>query len=118
MKKRIASMHNEACERRSSGRSAEVRSYDRCAAPSSSSVTAWMSEMASEWVQRRSSTNNRRAFMKTTMLAILTIALLTCFVTTGPIPVLAEPTGSSTMGGGNMPDPHKAPKDKQVDLIP
>jgi hypothetical protein len=56
--------------------------------------------------------------MKTTMLAILTIALLTCFVTTGPIPVLAEPTGSSTMGGGNMPDPHKAPKDKQVDLIP
>ena len=51
--------------------------------------------------------------MKTTMLAILTIALLTCFVTTGPIPVLAEPTGSSTMGGGNMPDPHKAPKDKQ-----
>lgn len=54
--------------------------------------------------------------MKTTMLAILTIALLTCFVTTGPVPVLAEPTGSSTMGGGNMPDPHKMPQDKRTDL--
>ena len=54
--------------------------------------------------------------MKTTMLAILTMALLTCFVATGPGPVLAEPTGSSTMGGGNMPDPNKMPQDKRTDL--
>jgi hypothetical protein len=52
--------------------------------------------------------------MKTTMLAILTIALLTCFVTTGP--VLAEPTGSSTIAGGNQPDPNKMPQDKRTDL--
>jgi len=54
--------------------------------------------------------------MKTTMLGIMIIALLTGFVATGP--VLAEPTGSSTIGGGNMPDPHKTPQDKRVDLIP
>ena len=54
--------------------------------------------------------------MKTTMLAVMIIALLTCFVTT--VPVLAEPTGSSTIAGGNQPDPHKVPQDKQVDLIP
>jgi PRC-barrel domain len=56
--------------------------------------------------------------MKTTMLTLLTVALLTCFLTTGPVPALAEPTGSSTMGGGGMPDPHKVPQDKRVDLIP
>jgi hypothetical protein len=43
-------------------------------------------------------------------------ALLTCFLTTGPVPVMAEPTGSSTMGGGNMPDPNKVPQDKRTDL--
>jgi hypothetical protein len=76
-----------------------------------------MSEMASEWVQRRSFTNNRRAFMKTTMLTMLTVmimALLTGFVTSGP--VLAEPTGSSTMGGGGMPSSEKVPQDKSTDL--
>jgi hypothetical protein len=73
-----------------------------------------MSEMASEWVQRRSSTNNRRAFMKTTMLGIMIFALLTGFVATAP--VLAEPTGSSTIAGGNTPDPNKLPKDKRTDL--
>ena len=52
--------------------------------------------------------------MKTTMLAILTMALLTCFVATGP--VLAEPTGSSTIAGGNTPDPNKMPQDKRTDL--
>jgi hypothetical protein len=75
-----------------------------------------MSEMASEWIQRRSFTNNRRAFMKTTLLGIMIIALLTCFVTTAP--VLAEPTGSSTIAGGNTPDPNKMPQDKRTDLIP
>ena len=52
--------------------------------------------------------------MKTTMVAIMIMALLTCFVTTGP--VLAEPTGSSTMGGGGMPSPEKVPHDKSTDL--
>src|SRR4030095_14421462 len=113
MQQRMASMQDEGSERRSSGRCAESGSRDR-GAVSSASVTAWMSEMASEWVQRRSSTNNRRAFMKTTMLAILTMALLTCFVATGA--VLAEATGSSTIAGGNSPDPNKMPQDKRTDL--
>jgi len=56
--------------------------------------------------------------MKTTMLTIMILALLTCFVTTGPVPVMAEPTGSSTMGGGGMPQPEKIPHDKQTDLTP
>jgi PRC-barrel domain len=77
-----------------------------------------MSQMASEWVERRLSTNNRRAFMKTTMLTMMIMALLTCFLTTGPVPVMAEPTGSSTMGGGGMPSPEKIPHDKQTDLTP
>lgn len=51
--------------------------------------------------------------MKTTMLAVMIMALLTYFVPTGP--VLAEPTGSSTHGGG-MPSPDKVPHDKQTDL--
>jgi hypothetical protein len=76
----------------------------------------WMSQMASEWVERRTFTNNRRAFMKTTMLAIMIMALLASFVATGP--VLAEPTGSSTIAGGNTPDPNKVPHDKRTDLIP
>ncbi|HKY73681.1 MAG TPA: PRC-barrel domain-containing protein [Nitrospira sp.] len=54
--------------------------------------------------------------MKSTMLTIMTMALLTCFLTTGPAPVLAEPTGSTTMGGGGMPSPDKVPQDKQTDL--
>jgi len=54
--------------------------------------------------------------MKSTMLTIMTMALLTCFLTTGPVPVLAEPTGSTTMGGGNMPSPENVPKDKSTDL--
>jgi len=56
--------------------------------------------------------------MKTTMLTMMILALLTCFVTTGPVPVMAEPTGSTTMGGGGMPSPEKVPHDKQTDLIP
>ena len=52
--------------------------------------------------------------MKTTMLTMMIMALLTCFVTTGP--VLAEPTGSSTIAGGNMPSPDKVPQDKKTDL--
>jgi hypothetical protein len=52
------------------------------------------------------------------MLAIMVMALLTCFLTTGPVPVLAEPTGSTTMGGGGMPSPEKVPHDKRTDLIP
>jgi sporulation protein YlmC with PRC-barrel domain len=55
--------------------------------------------------------------MKTTMLTMLTVmimALLTGFVTSGP--VLAEPTGSSTMGGGGMPSSEKVPQDKSTDL--
>ena len=56
--------------------------------------------------------------MKTTMFAIMLTVLLTCFLTTGPVPVLAEPTGSTTMGGGGMPAPEKVPQDKRTDLIP
>jgi hypothetical protein len=77
-------------------------------------LKGWMSEVASEWVNQRISTNNRRAFMKTTMLTIMIMALLTCFVATGP--VLAEPTGSSTIAGGNTPSPDKMPQDKRTDL--
>ena len=54
--------------------------------------------------------------MKTTMLAIMILALLTGFVTTAQ--VLAEPTGSSTIAGGNQPEPNKVPQDKRTDLIP
>lgn len=54
--------------------------------------------------------------MKTTMLGMMILALLTCFVTTTP--VLAEPTGSSTIAGGGTPDPTKVPQDKRTDLIP
>jgi hypothetical protein len=54
--------------------------------------------------------------MKTSMLGIMIMALLTCFLTTGPVPVLAEPTGSTTMGGGSMPSPEKVPQDKRTDL--
>jgi PRC-barrel domain protein len=54
--------------------------------------------------------------MKSTMLTIMTMALLTCFLTSGPVPVLAEPTGSTTTGGGNMPSPENVPKDKRTDL--
>ena len=56
--------------------------------------------------------------MKTTMLTMMIKALLTCLLTTGPVPVMAEPTGSSTMGGGGMPQPDKVPHDKQTDLTP
>ncbi|HET9605758.1 MAG TPA: PRC-barrel domain-containing protein [Nitrospira sp.] len=56
--------------------------------------------------------------MKTTMLTTMIMALLTCFLTTGPVPVMAEPTGSSTTGGGGMPQPDKVPHDKQTDLTP
>jgi hypothetical protein len=52
------------------------------------------------------------------MFTILLTALLTCFLATGPVPVLAEPTGSTTMGGGGMPAPEKVPQDKRTDLIP
>ncbi|HEY7534047.1 MAG TPA: PRC-barrel domain-containing protein, partial [Nitrospiraceae bacterium] len=52
--------------------------------------------------------------MKTTMYAFMIVALLTAFVTTGP--VWAEPTGSSTMGGGGMPSPEKVPQDERTDL--
>ena len=54
--------------------------------------------------------------MKTTMLTMMIVALLTCFLTTGPNLVMAEPTGSTTMGGGGMPDPSKVPQDKKTDL--
>ncbi len=59
--------------------------------------------------------------MKTTMLTMMILALLTCFLTTGPVPVMAEPTESTTMGaggGGGMPSPEKIPHDKQTDLTP
>lgn len=58
--------------------------------------------------------------MKTTILTMMIMALLTCFLTTGPGPVMAEPT-ESTMGkggGGGMPQPEKIPHDKQTDLTP
>jgi sporulation protein YlmC with PRC-barrel domain len=54
--------------------------------------------------------------MKTTMLTIMMMALLTCILTIGPVPVMAETTGSTTMGGGSMPSPEKVPHDKQTDL--
>jgi sporulation protein YlmC with PRC-barrel domain len=52
--------------------------------------------------------------MKTTMLAMMMMALLACFATSGP--VLAEPTGSSTMAGGDVPSSDKIPQDKRTDL--
>jgi sporulation protein YlmC with PRC-barrel domain len=52
--------------------------------------------------------------MKTTMLTVMIMALVACFVSTGP--VLAEPTGSSTSAGGGMPSPEKVPQDKSTDL--
>jgi hypothetical protein len=73
-----------------------------------------MSQMASEWVERRFSTNHRRVFMKTTTVAVMILALLTCFVTIDP--VRAEPTGSTTMGGGNTPSPENVPHDTRTDL--
>jgi hypothetical protein len=48
------------------------------------------------------------------MVAMMIMALLTCFVAMAP--VQAEPTGSSTIGGGNMPSSDKVPHDKQTDL--
>ncbi len=51
--------------------------------------------------------------MKTTLL-LVTLALFTCFIAYSP--VSAEPTGSSTMAGGNTPSPDNIPKDKQTDL--
>src|SRR5262245_60037197 len=99
------------------GRPAEAgQSLVRGVVGSPTLLSDWMSQMASEWVERRTSTNNRRAFMKTTMLAIMIMALLTCFVTTGP--VFAEPTGSSTIAGSGSPDPSKVQQDKRTDLIP
>ena len=56
--------------------------------------------------------------MKTIMLTMMILALLTCFVMTGPVPVMAEPSGSTTMGGGGMPQADKIPHDKQTDLTP
>lgn len=79
----------------------------------SSGLTEWVNEVASEWVQRHFS-YNRRAFMKTTM-TVLMMALFMCFLV-GNGPVSAEPTGSSTMGGGSMPSPEKIPHDKSTDL--
>jgi PRC-barrel domain len=78
-----------------------------------SGLTEWVNEVASEWVQRHFS-NNMRAFMKTTMTVII-MALFTCFLVANG-PVSAEPTGSSTMGGGSMPSPEKIPQDKHTDL--
>jgi sporulation protein YlmC with PRC-barrel domain len=51
--------------------------------------------------------------MKTTLL-LITLAVFTCF--TAYSPVSAEPTGSSTMAGGNTPSPENVPKDKRTDL--
>jgi len=113
MPQRTAGIHEEAREGRSFGTPVELGSHDRGPAGPLPAVTDWMSEMASEWVQRRFPTNNRRAFMKTTMLGIMMMAM-TCFVATDP--VFAEPTGSSTMGGGNMPSSDKVPQDKRTDL--
>jgi sporulation protein YlmC with PRC-barrel domain len=78
-----------------------------------SGLTEWVNEVASEWVQRHFS-NNRRAFMKTTM-TVMMMVLFTCFLVANA-PVSAEPTGSSTMGGGSMPSPEKIPQDKHTDL--
>src|SRR5512134_783586 len=112
MQQRIASVQKDTRKECSIG-STECGSVSDSRASSPLPLKVWMSEMASEWLQRRSSTNNRRAFMKTTILAVMIIALLTYFMPTGP--VLAEPTGSSTMGGGGMPSPEKVPHDKQTD---
>src|SRR5688572_11100117 len=60
-----------------------------------SGLTEWVNEVASESVQRHFS-NNRRAFMKTTM-TVMMMVLFTCFLV-GNGSVSAEPTGSSTMG--------------------
>jgi hypothetical protein len=79
----------------------------------SSGLTEWVDEVASEWVQRHFS-YNRRAFMKTTM-TVMMMALFMCFLV-GNGAVSAEPTGSSTMGGGSMPSPEKIPHDKNTDL--
>ena len=76
-------------------------------------LTEWVNEVASEWVQRHFS-NNRRAFMKTTM-TVMIMALFTCFLIANG-PVLAEPTGSSTIAGGSTPSPEKIPNDKRTDL--
>ena len=46
-------------------------SFGRQLAGSLPSLKECMSQMASEWVERRVSTNNRRAFMKTTMLTMM-----------------------------------------------
>jgi len=43
------------------------------------------------------------------------VALFTCFMT-GTAPVLAEPTGSSTIAGGNTPSSDNIPQDKRTDL--
>ncbi|MDF2756988.1 MAG: hypothetical protein K0S94_2583, partial [Nitrospira sp.] len=55
-----------------------------------SGLTEWVNEVASEWVQRHFS-NNRRAFMKTTM-TVMMMVLFTCFLVANA-PVSAEPTG-------------------------
>lgn len=52
--------------------------------------------------------------MKTTMVAVMILALLTCFMAVDP--VQAEPTGSSTIAGGNTPSSDKVPQDKRTDL--
>jgi len=110
-------MEKKTGERTFSGWPAEAgRSFEGGTAGSPTLLNDWMSQMASEWAERRTSTNNRRAFMKTTMLAFMIMALLTGFLTTEP--VWAEPTGSSTIAGGNSPDAKKVPQDKRVDLIP
>jgi hypothetical protein len=109
----MANVRENRPEGRSIGSMEPQSGFDR-GASSPLPLRDWMSQMANEWVQRQSSTYHRRAFMKTTMLAVMIMALLTCFVTTGP--VLAEPTGSSTMAGGNTPSPEKVPHDKSTDL--
>jgi hypothetical protein len=78
-----------------------------------SGLTEWVNEVASEWVQRHFS-NNRRAFMKTTM-TVMMMVLFTCFLVANA-PVSAEPTGSSTIAGGSTPSPEKIPQDKRTDL--
>ena len=113
MPQRMTSISQGTHEASRFGGSAESGQMNRSEARPLPSVTDWMSEMVSEWVQQRTS-NNRRVFMKTTMLGFLIMVLLTCFVTAAP--VLAEPTGSSTIAGGNTPDPDKLPQDKRTDL--
>jgi hypothetical protein len=116
MERRIGSMDNHSGESGLIGHTDAGQSLDRLNGRGQRWLADWMGQIASEWVERRTSTNNRRAFMKTTMLAVMIVAFLTGFVMTGP--VWAEPTGSSTMGGGNTPDPNKVPQDKRTDLIP